>query len=124
MTHKTPSFLHFHIYCIKVTVIFTGTTLDTQIIVDLMRMLDSSGNRSRRTVLRTFSTADTELGIDMELTQSSTYFCMTLFITDIFNLFVAEKVHGTDDRKRCTLSKTAQSHTLYHVRQFFQLIEI
>ena len=42
MTHKTPSFLQFHIYCIKVTVIFTGTAFDTYVIVDYMWMLDLS----------------------------------------------------------------------------------
>ena len=39
-------------------------------------------------------------------------------------IFTAEAFQGTDNRKRRALSKTAQSHTLYHGRQFLKLIQI
>ena len=60
----------------------------------------------------------------MELTKSSTYFCTAFLIADMFLIFIAEAFESTDNRKRCTLAKSAQSHVLNHICKLFQLIQI
>ena len=123
-THKSAPFLCFHINCIKVTVIFTGTALDTKLIVNMIRMFDLSGNCRCRTVLRTFTAADTEFRIDMELTKCGADFCTAFLVADMFFGSIAEAFQSTDDRKRCTLSKSTESHTLNHGCKFFQFIKV
>ena len=39
-------------------------------------------------------------------------------------VFLAKTLHGTEDRKRCTLSKSAKSHALNHFGKLFQLVKI
>ena len=42
----------------------------------------------------------------------------------MFLIFIAEAFESTDNRKRCTLAKSAQSHVLNHICKLFQLIQI
>ena len=39
-------------------------------------------------------------------------------------VFLAKTLHGTEDRKRCTLSKSTKSHALNHFGKLFQLVKI
>ena len=60
----------------------------------------------------------------MELTERRADLRTTFLIYDMLYIFVTETLQSTDDRKRCTLTESAQSHTLNHVCKFFQLIQI
>ena len=59
----------------------------------------------------------------MELTERRADLRAAFLIYDMLYIFVTETLQSTDDRKRRTLTKTAQSHTLNHVCKFFQLIQ-
>ena len=60
----------------------------------------------------------------MELTERRADLRTAFLIYDMLYIFVTETLQSTDNRKRRTLTKTAQSHTLNHVCKFFQLIQI
>ena len=123
-THKSASFLCFHINRIKVTVVLTGTALDTYVIVDVIWGFDLSADRTCRAVLCTFAAADTEFRINVEFTKCCTDFCTAFLVADMLLIFITEAFQCTDNRKRGTLAETAQSHALNHGRKFFQFVEI
>ena len=60
----------------------------------------------------------------MELTERRADLRTTFFIYDMLYIFVTETLQSTDDRKRCTLTESAQGHALNHVCKLFQLIQI
>ena len=83
-----------------------------------------TGNRTDRTVLRTLTAALTELRIDDEATQCLTYLRTAPLIADMLLVFIAELTDRREHRKRCTLAKSAQRHTLDHIAELLQLINI
>ena len=87
-THNRSSLLRFHINCIKVTVILTCTALDAAVVINMIRMLDLSGDRSGRTVLGALAASDTELFINVELAKGCTNLCTAFFIPDMFLIFI------------------------------------
>ena len=60
----------------------------------------------------------------MELTECRADLRPAFLIYDMFYIFITETLQGTDDRKRCTLAKATQSHTLNHICKLFQLIQV
>ena len=60
----------------------------------------------------------------MELTERRADLRTTFLIYDMLYIFVTETLQSTDDRKRCTLSKSTESHTLNHGCKFFQFIKV
>ena len=60
----------------------------------------------------------------MELTERSADLGTALLVTDMLLILLTETLHGTENRKGCTLAKTAKSHTLNHGCKLFQLIKI
>ena len=60
----------------------------------MIRCFDLAGNCPGRTVLGTFSTADTELRIDVELTERGADLGTALLVPDMLLVFLAEALHG------------------------------
>ena len=89
-----------------------------------MRLFLLACDRTNRTVTCTFRTSFTFLRIDLVnfhcLADMGTAF--TLY--DVFDIFVTEVLERTEDRKRCTLAKSAERTRLDEFRCFFQFVKV
>ena len=91
-SHKShiKTLLCFHVNGIKGAVVFAGTALDTQFVVNMISLLAHAGDRSNRTVLCTFAAAFAELRINKETAHSSTAFGGTLVFQNVLLVLIAE----------------------------------
>jgi hypothetical protein len=90
------------------TVGHTGAALDTFCVVDRMWFFLVAGDCFYRTVARTLCTAFALLRVDGVNLHGLAYMCTAFVLLDMLNVFVAEILQGTDDRKRCALAKSAE----------------
>ena len=124
-THVSRLLLYLNIHCVKRTVVFTCTALDTHVRINMITFFTHTGDCADRTVLRTLAAALTELRIDDEATQCLTDFRTALLIADMLLIFITERLQRTivpEAAHSCQV-RTAPCSGSW-LRKLFQLIKI
>ena len=88
MNHSFSSLLNAD--RIKITALYTGTTADTFRHIDRMCFLLFPGDRTSRTILRTFRTSDTFFGINSVNFHRLACMRFAFLIHNMFHILIAE----------------------------------
>ena len=82
-----------------------------------MRFFPIAGNRSRRTVARTFCAAFAFLGIDRVYSHSLADMSSAFLFHDMFHILIPEILDGAEHRKRRALAQSAERTVFDKMRQ-------